>query len=316
MHTLLSRHLLAAGFGLLALPAFADPALKPQVDVAARIVTVGDMFTDAGRLADKPLFLAPAPGTSGMVAIADIRVAAAKAGLAAFDDAGATDVRVSRLATIVDAPMLTKLMADDLKSRGLVPDGVTADAGFDTAIDNLNAAAVPDPVQLVTLRYQPDSGLFSARFQLAGSDQSLDVTGRIDLMVQAPELASTLPSGSILKASDIVMQGVPLRAAQNGNIATLDQLIGKQLQRQSSAGMVLKASDVVDPQIIARSDLVTVYLHAGPLTLTIKGTALNAASLGQPVAVLNASSKKLVHGVARADGAVEVTAGPTSVAGL
>ena len=316
MHTLLSKTLLATGFGLLALPAFADPALKLQVDVTARIVTVGDMFANAGALSGKPLFLAPAPGTSGMVPIADIRTAAAKAGLAAFDDGGATDVRVSRLATVVDAPMLTALMADDLKTRGLMPDGVTADAAFDTAIDGLDAAAVPDPVQLVTLRYQPDSGSFMARFQLAGSDQPLDLTGRIDLMVEAPELAATLPSGSILKASDIVMQPVPLRAAQSGNIASPDQLVGKQLQRQSSVGMVLKASDVSDPQIIARSDLVTVYLHAGPLTLTIKGTALNAASLGEPVAVLNATSKKLVHGIARADGAVEVTAGPTSVAGL
>ena len=80
--------------------------------------------------------------------------------------------------------------------------------------------------------------------------------------------------------------------------------------------MVLKVSDVGDPELVARNDQVTVYLHSGPLTLTIKGTAMNAASLGQPVAVMNATSKKIIRGLARADGAVEVSAGPTNVAGL
>ena len=135
-------------------------------------------------------------------------------------------------------------------------------------------------------------------------------------MVEAPQLANTLPAGTIIGADDIVMRPVSLRLVQNGNVASEDELVGKQLVRQSRAGMVLKSTDVSDPQLVARNDLVTVYLHAGALTLTVKGTALNAASLGQPVAVLNAASKKIVHGTARADGAVEITATPLSVAGL
>jgi flagella basal body P-ring formation protein FlgA len=274
------------------------------------------MFTDAGALAAQPLFLAPAPGTSGMVPVADVRVAATKAGLADFDDEDLANVRVSRLAVAVDQHMLDSLLGAGLKAHGLLGDGITADASFDSALDGIEAAAVADPVQLVDLRYAGDTGAFSARFALAGIDAPLDLTGHIDLMVQAPELSDNLAAGSLLKSSDIVMQPVPLKYAQNADIATVDQLVGKQLQRQSRAGMVLKASDVADPQLIARNDIVTVYLHAGPLTLTIKGTALNAASLGEPVSVLNTASKRLVHGVARADGAVEVTAAPVSVAGL
>jgi flagella basal body P-ring formation protein FlgA len=250
------------------------------------------------------------------VAIADIRMAALKAGLVGFDDSGATVVEVSRLAKPVDQPMLNALLTTELGNRHILADGVTPEISFDLFPPNLNAAAVTAPAQLVNMRYLPDTGFFSARFQLAGQPLPLDLTGRVDLMVQAPQLVETLAAGSILKDSDIVMQPVPLRLAQNGNIATVDQLVGKQLQRQSRAGMVLKVSDVADPQLIGRSDVVTVYLHAGPLTLTIKGTALNSASLGQPVSVMNAVSKKMVRGVARADGAVEVTTGPVSVAGL
>jgi flagella basal body P-ring formation protein FlgA len=309
---------LAAAILLLVAPpvSAAMPALKPAIAVAEKVVTVGDMFANAGDLAGKPLFLAPAPGTTGDVAIGDIRLAADNAGLYAFDDRGATSVAVTRLSTTIGSDDLALLLNDELRARGLLPDGATAQPRFDGRLAPLTVAATPNPATLVNLRYVPETGLFAARFALAGIEAPLDVTGRIDLMVEAPQLAATLPAGTILKASDIVTARVPLRLVQNASVATLDQLVGKQLQRQSLAGMVLKVSDVSDPVLIDRNELVTVYLHAGALTLTVKGTALNAASLGQPVSVLNASSKKMVHGVARADGAVEVSLAPQNIAGL
>ena len=39
-----------------------------------------------------------------------------------------------------------------------------------------------------------------------------------------------------------------------------------------------------------------------PMTLTVKGTALTTAAIGEPVDVLNSVTKKILHGVARADG--------------
>jgi len=311
------RYMMALGLGLLATQAvLAAPALKSDVRVVDKVVTVGDMFDNAGKLASQPLFLAPAPGTSGMVEIADIRLAALKVGIETFDDRGETGVNVSRLAVPVDQPLLNRLLSDGLASRGVLLDGMTANAVFDSLPDDLEAAAVPDPVKLRDFSYMPDSGNFTARVDVAGQDIPLDLSGRIDLTIEAPELKETLAAGTILAANDIVMQSVPAKLVVNGNIASEDQLVGKQLQRQSHAGMLLKVSDVADPTLIQRNDPVTVYLHTGALTLTVKGMALNAASLGQPVAVLNAISKKVIHGVARSDGGVEIAAMPLSVAGL
>lgn len=301
---------------LLAAPALAAPTLKPQVDVSDRIVTVGDMFADAGALAAQPLFLAPAPGTSGTVSIGDIRLAADRAGLGSFDDGGMTAVQVARRGTAIGADALDDLLAAELKRRGVLTGDATLDVAFDQRLDTVEAADVPDPARLTDLRYAADTGAFTARFTLAGLDQPLDVSGHLDLMVKVPELASTLAAGTILKPTDITMQPVPLRLVQNANVASLDQLVGQQLLRQSRTGMMLKASDVSAPQLIARNDPVIVYLHAGSMTLTAKGTALNAAALGEPVAVMNAASKRIVRGIARADGAVEITAAPASVAGL
>ncbi len=194
--------------------------------------------------------------------------------------------------------------------------GVTAISAFDVSLDGLQAAATPDPVQLLDLRYSPESGLFAARFALAGRGASpLDVTGHIELVEQAPALTASLDAGTILSADDLVEQQVPV-SLLGGDAASADELIGKALLRQSRAGVILRTSDVGNPQVITRNDIVTIYLHAGAMTLTVKGTALNSASVGETVAVLNTISKRVVHGIANADGSVEISATPLSVAGL
>jgi flagella basal body P-ring formation protein FlgA len=299
-----------------ALPVSAAPVLRPEIVVNSDVVTVGDMFDGADSLAEQALFRAPAAGTAGLVDIQAVRNAAALAGLSAFSDAGLLKVRVSRAATAVDEPMLTKLMEADLRTRGVVTGEVTVLAAFDGPVAGINAAATTNPVQLLNLRYQPGNGVFAARFTIAGRTSPLDITGRIDLMLPAPHLVASLAAGTVLQPQDIEMRPEPISVAQGAGAPGMAQLVGKQLQHQSYAGMLLHAADVAEPQLIARNDSVIVYLRAGAMTLSVKGQALNAASLGEPVAVLNMTSKKVLHGTALAAGEVQMPTNPTSTAGL
>lgn len=308
--------ILAAALALSAQGASAAPTLKGDIVVTGDVVTIGDMFADAGALSDHGLFRSPAPGTAGTVGIEAVRKAAGNAGLPTFDDEGIAVVRVARSGVAVDNVMLTRLLQDDLKRRGIVSDDMTVQADFDAPLGALEAATTSRPVQLLTLQYAPGNPVFSARFLLAGHQRPLDVSGRITLMVPAPQLVNSLPAGSILGAGDVEMRMVPLQVAQSAGPADLDQLVGKQLTRQTRAGMMLRPSDVTDPTLISRNEPVTVYLHAGSMTLSVKGQALNEASLGQPVAVLNTTSKKILHGTAVSPGAVEIGTDPITVAGL
>ena len=92
-------------------------------------------------------------------------------------------------------------------------------------------------------------------------------------------------------------------------------MLGQQLERPGRANLMLRVGDVVAPQVVARNQMVTVVLRSGPMTLTVKGQALNAASQGQPVQVLNTATRKILSGVALSDGAVEIT-NTLNVAGL
>lgn len=313
----LLKSLVAVSASLVALSsAMAAPTLKADVLVSTAIVTVGDMFDGAGLQAEQAMFRAPAPGTAGTVSIEAIRAAALKAGLTEFDAEGIDKVRVARQGTAIDETILTDLIAADLKTRGILNPGMSAQALFDTMLPHVNADDAASPAKLVTLRYMPASGAFAARFAVSGVDKPLDVTGQINLMIEVPHLSANLGAGTILSPTDVEMKLVPLKFAESSGFTSVDQLIGKTLQRPSRAGMMLKATDVADPEVVTRNQAVTVYFRNGPMTLTVKGQALNSASLGQPVAVLNSLSKKVVNGVATASGAVEIKGGPVNVAGL
>jgi flagella basal body P-ring formation protein FlgA len=295
--------------------ALAQPTLKGDITVNTDIVTVGDMFDNPGELSETAIFRAPAPGTTGIVPLADIQNAARQIGLTDYENVGYTRIRVMRLTTVVDAPVLSNLIGAELSRRGVLANGVTADTHFDLANVSLNASQVDTPVTLGDLRYTPQTGQFSARFMIAGIDQPVDLTGTVQLMTKAPRLLDTYAAGTVLAAADFELADVPLATASAGGYADLDQLVGKQLLRQSRSGIMLKPTDVVDPTVVTRNALVTAYIKAGAMTLTVKGQALGTASAGQPVDILNIVTKKVLHGVARADGTVQIL-NATTVASL
>ncbi|MDB5542043.1 MAG: flagella basal body P-ring formation protein FlgA [Devosia sp.] len=310
---------LPALFALLATSsALAAPTLRADVSVNHAVVTVGDMFEDAGLLAERALFRAPAPGTTGIVSLEAVRAAAAKAGLTEYAQDGLLYVRVERRSTVVDAAQLTGLISADLAQRGLLPAGVELRARFDDPAQSFNAEAVDRPVTLTALRYQPGAASFAARFQIAGVELPVDVTGSLDLLVEAPHLAASLKAGTVLGPADIEMKRVPLDFADQSGVETIADLVGKQLRRNSREGVMLTTADVTDPLAVRRNTQVTVLLRTGPMTLTVVGQSLGDAVAGQTVQVMNSVTKKILNGVATANGAVEITtaAAKLQVAGL
>lgn len=314
MNVLKTLALAALGLSLTG-SAVAAPSLRADITVTSEIVTVGDMFDDAGALAELALFRAPQPGTTGMVSLEAVRRAGALVGLTEFENVGIARVRVARAASVVDATALENLIAQNLATRGIVQSDVTPSIVLNNPAISFNAEAIADPVKLIDLRYIPSTGTFTARFQLAGTDLPVNVDGRIELMVEVPHLVAQRAAGTILTPSDIEMKPVPLRTAEGGGFASIDQLVGKALQRQGRGGLMLKPGDVIEPLVVSRNQMVTVYFRSGPMTLTVKGQSLGNASAGQMVQVLNLSSKKILSGTALPNGGVDMTS-TLNVAGL
>lgn len=319
MNKLISSVALPALLAMLsANTAFAAPVLKAEVSVNHPIVTVGDMFDDAGLLAETALFRAPAPGTTGTVSLEAVRAAATRVGLDDYLSGGVLVVKVERRTAVIDGTELTNLIEGDLNFRGLMPAGAEVSAQFDGGAPSFNAEDVAVPVTLTALRWQPGSRAFAARFSIAGIDAPVEVSGTIDLMVEVPHLATTLKAGAVLTPADIEMKKVPFDYADQSGVETAEDLIGKELKRNGRAGLMLKAADVMERLTVRRNTQVTVLLKTGPMTLSVVGQSLADASAGQPVQVMNTVTKKILNGVAMADGTVAIAtaAQKLQVAGL
>lgn len=287
------------------MPAAAEPVLRTEVAVNSAIVTVGDMFTNAGMDAERGLFRAPAPGTAGKVSVEVIRSAAKRLGITDFHYTSSR-VNVARNGVEVTENTIKSMIEADLRQRGIVSEGVIARITLASAPITRFAADTKEPVRLTDLRYAPGSASFHARFVYAGVEAPIDLRGRLDLMIEAPHLTQSLPRGAILGASDIEMRPIQLAFAENGGLSQPQDLIGMQMKRPARVGMMVRPSDVAEPQIINRSELVTIFYRKGALRLTVKGQALNSAAKGEPVSVLNLVSKKVIHGIAADYGSVEM----------
>jgi flagella basal body P-ring formation protein FlgA len=308
--------LVTLALALTASSALAAPMLRGDIVVTDAIVTVGDMFEDAGALAELPLFRAPLPGTTGNVDLTAVRQATARVGLNEFGLNGFTSVRVSRASVQVDRDLLASLVAQDLRARGILSEGMDAQVSLSTVIDTISAAPVQVPAHLLSLRYLPGNGTFSASFSISGVERKLEVNGTIAVTVDAPHLVASLSAGTILRPDHIVMRPVPVWQADAQGIPSMEQLVGMSLNRQSRDGMLLRASDVGVPLAVAKNELVTIYLRQGPMTLTVKGQAVTGAAEGSPLQVLNLVSRRVINAVAVAPGVVEISAAPVTTAGL
>lgn len=294
----------------------AAPALRGDISVTDGVVTVGDMFADAGDLATTALFRAPEAGTAGTVTLAEIEAAALRIGLTDFDAAGLDAVRVARPGVVIDRALIEGLIIADLEARGIMTEAMSIGFSFDSAVPEMIVPAVARPATLELLRYYPGSASLSARFAITGSATPLEVNAQVQMMVAVPHLAGSVPAGAVLMPADITLREVPLAQAEAAGMPEMEMLVGMQVRRALREGVMLRAEDVAPPQLIARNQDVTIVYRSGALTLTARGQALNAASLDQPVSVLNGASRKIVSGIAAADGTVVVTTAHQTVAGL
>lgn len=296
--------------------ALGAPVLRETVTVTSRIVTVGDMFDNAGTFAEEALFRAPAPGTTGRVSVADIRNATSRVGLTDFDNPGFDQVFVARTGTAVTEDDLNTLIARELQNRNVLPGSMSVSMNVGGPLGEITAATTDAPATLTDLRYLSGSNRFAARFTIAGLSEPLDLSGVLVFTIEAPHLTRSLPEGAVVSPDDIAMRPVAVTFADATGTLTFEDAIGKQVTRQLREGIMLRPADVSDPMVIARNDEVTLLLQSGAMTLTVRGQALNDASRGDSVQVLNLVSNRVVRGIATNPGTVEIRPANPVVASL
>lgn len=300
---------LAAGF-IAGHPASAAE-LRQSVEVDGAIVTIGDLFEDAGALAAQPVFRAPELGVTGALPAGDAIRAATAAGLA-VDKLPAFDrVTVIRRSTTVEPDTIVGLIREAAAGRfGVEADSV--DLVFDREPEAIAATVGSSaPLVVADIALQSGSGRFTATLSvdIGGGERKLKLSGRAVETMAVPVLTRPLGRRDVIHAGDITTARIDKRRVPGGAVIDAKELIEMALRRPLRAGEVIAAADVEPPRIILRGDVVTLQYTRPGLTLTARGRALADGAKGDLISVLNEQSKRTIQGVVGGTGVVEVNTG-------
>jgi flagella basal body P-ring formation protein FlgA len=120
--------------------------------------------------------------------------------------------------------------------------------------------------------------------------------------------ARSLAAGEIVQPEDLVWgkaAGAPADAPRDA-----DAVIGKAAKRPLREGAAAAMRDVSAPQVIKSGDVIAVAFESDGIRLVLQARAMGAAAAGEPLNVMNPSSRKVIQVVAVGPG--EAAVGPAA----
>lgn len=109
-----------------------------------------------------------------------------------------------------------------------------------------------------------------------------------------------------LSASDFAEAAMP-PASAHGALG-LHDVAGMEVARRLASGSIVRASDIIRPQLVRRGEAVTIVVRQGTLVISTLGRALTSGAAGAGVRVVTASTSRTLDGIVDGPGAVRVVA--------
>ncbi|MGE0613945.1 MAG: flagellar basal body P-ring formation chaperone FlgA, partial [Hyphomicrobiales bacterium] len=286
------------------------PVLREQVRVHAPVVTLGDLFENAGSSASTPVFLSPDLGTQGVVAARRIAAAALQHGLVWENPGGIHQVSVQRPSRLVTLDEVRDAIAAKI-SHDL---GLT-DAKSLTILLNSGGRAfhvdsrITGSLLVKRVDINDTSGAFRATVgfdDMAAQAQDVTFSGR---SIETEEIAlpvRIIERGAVITENDLETTRVARTQIPTGVLRDMKELVGMAAKRQLSIGQAVRRSDIEKPRIVERNALVTIVYRVPGMVLRTQGRALDSAAIGESVAILNIQSKRTIQATVDGPGLVSV----------
>lgn len=172
--------------------------------------------------------------------------------------------------------------------------------------ERLRLPACDQPLQAMTSG-NANRGAMSVAVRCDGASAwTLYVPVRVSQRQPVLVLTRPLARGNLITAEAIELQEQDISSLPYGYMTGMEQAIGKILKRSLSQGNVLTPDAIESPRAIRRGQVVTVLGVSGLIEVRASGKALSDAADGERVKVENSNSRRVVEGVARSSGVVEV----------
>jgi flagella basal body P-ring formation protein FlgA len=124
--------------------------------------------------------------------------------------------------------------------------------------------------------------------------------------VQVAVLAHPVQKGDRIEAHDFALEARSPAAAR-GALAP-EHAAGMEAARNLPAGMVVRGSDVMRPQLVRRGEPVSIRIVSGALVIAASGRALSGGGKGDSVRVVTNTTSRTLDAVVDGSGTVRVAA--------
>ena len=289
----------------------AGPAmLRRAVIVPDEKVRLGDIFINAGPMAETTVVYAPPPGRKAVLDARWLYRLAHAYGVDWRPVSLAESVTVERESIAIGRDEAQTQVLAALADRGIDVSDMAVEMGnrmfrMHVAADAATALGVEDLV------FDPRAMRFSAVLAAPADDpraQRAHITGRLHRMVEVPVLNRRVLGGEVITAADVEWTRRRAERLQRNVLIAAEDVIGMTPRRGLRVGMPIRASDLQRPVQVPKGQVVTIVYRQPRMTLTAQGRALEAGSTGDTIRVSNAQSSLVIEAVVA--GAGQVVARP------
>jgi flagella basal body P-ring formation protein FlgA len=135
---------------------------------------------------------------------------------------------------------------------------------------------------------------------------SLYVPVRVRVVRPVLVAARNLPAGTRLSPADLSSEPRDISRIRGDFYQEPEQLAGQELAQAVSAGQILASSLVRIPKLVERGQRVSLLAGKNGFQVQMLGTAMDAGGAGERIRVKSLESRRVVEGVIRADGSIDV----------
>ena len=122
------------------------------------------------------------------------------------------------------------------------------------------------------------------------------------VLAQSVTTVRVVRSQTVLQAEDLVLA----QASVPGGIAAIEAAVGQEAKVALYPGRPILDGQIGAPALVERNQVVRMSYASGPLRIVTDGRVLDRAGAGEPVRVMNLTSRQTVSGTVAADGSIEV----------
>ena len=305
------RLLFALPVGLLAPPGTARAqtvAVRSHTLIEDQVLRIADIFEGSSR-GDVVVGAAPNPGQRFVIEASQLAGIARRFNVEWRPMSGSERSVIERPGRALSREAAMEVLRAELYPLGLPVDSELELAAFTPPILPLNALP---RLSAEGGNYETGSNRFAATLVVMADGMPsirMRVAGRA--IATAPAIVATrrLAIGDVVKPDDVRSMQLRAERVRPGTAQRLEDVVGMQLRRPIGTDLPFMSADLMIPHIITKNEVVLMVVEGPGLSLTTQGRALEAASRGGRLSVMNLTSRTVVEAEAIGPGRVQVRLG-------